>query len=75
MPVAASCLQRLPVIGGAGKRGPAMFADFVIVALAAPCVALVISGYVLLAAALIGNLREKFVPRTPDANRHAPVES
>jgi hypothetical protein len=50
------------------------FADLVMVALAAPCIVLVLSGYVLLAAALVGNLREKFAPGTSGAGPQAPVK-
>ncbi len=51
---------------------PTTFADLVIIALAAPCIILVLSVYGLLAAALIGNLREKFAPS--GAGRHAAAE-
>lgn len=53
---------------------PTTFADFVIVALAVPSIVLVLSGYLLLAAALFGNVRERYVPSTAAVGRHAPVE-
>ena len=52
-----------------------MFADFVIVALASPCVAIVIAGYGLLAAALIGSLREKLTPKPSDASWRTPAKN
>ena len=53
---------------------PTTFADFVIVALAVPCIVLVLSGYVLLAAALFGNLRGRYVPDTATVTQHVPVK-
>jgi hypothetical protein len=50
---------------------PTTFADFVIIALAAPCIVLVLSGYGLLAAALFGNLRERYAPERSGARRQA----
>lgn len=47
------------------------FTDFVMVALAAPCVALVLSGYGLVAAALVANLRKKIAWEGRDAARRA----
>jgi hypothetical protein len=58
-------------IGGTAMR-PTTFADFVIVALATPCLVLVVSSYVLLAAALIENVREKFKLVPSRVRRHAP---
>jgi hypothetical protein len=53
---------------------PTTFVDFVIVALAAPYTVLVISSYVFLAGALIGNARERFKLAALSARAHAPAE-
>jgi hypothetical protein len=63
--------DRAAAIGGTAMR-PTTFADFVIVALAAPCILLAVSSYVLLAAALIENVREKFKLVSSSMRRHAP---
>jgi len=52
---------------------PTTFADFVIVALAAPYSVLVLSSCALLAAALIENVRERFKLATSGVSRHAPA--
>ncbi len=52
-----------------------MFADFVIIAFATPFVVLVLAGYGLLAAALVGNLHEKLTPAFSNAGGQAAAKS
>jgi len=54
---------------------PTIFGDLVILALAVPCIVLVLAVYVLLTAALIVSMREKYLPATSGMSRHAQVES
>ena len=51
-----------------------MFADFVMVALAVPSIVLVLSGYGLLAAALVANLRNKVAWQRHRPARRAPAK-
>ena len=52
-----------------------MFADFVMLALAVPSIVLVLSGYGLLAAALVANLRNKVAWQRHSPGRRVPAKA